>query len=136
MLLGRKTRHGRPSPAASASEAHDPEPPPLKQADPYGAGWMPAGHARPGNESHSPPAWATARTHRMDRAASAPGRELDARKTRAPGRAWRTAASMPAAQPTCTGVRAGTSGSTRRSARSEAAPGARDPTDAHNRRRT
>ena len=85
MLLGRKTRHGRPSPAASASEAHDPEPPPLKQADPYGAGWMPAGHARPGNESHSPPAWATARTHRMDRAASAPGRELDARKTRAPG---------------------------------------------------
>lgn len=78
MSPGRKTRHGRPSPAARASDAHEPDPPPLKQAEADRAGRMPSGQARPGNDTHRPPARVTARTHRIERAANAPGRELEA----------------------------------------------------------
>lgn len=50
---GRNTTAGTPSPTASASDAHDPEPRPEKQAEGEGDGASPAGHARPGSETHT-----------------------------------------------------------------------------------
>ena len=86
MPAGRKTRHGHPRPAARASDAHEPDPPPQKHAAADEAGRTPGGHDRPGNDTHTPPARATTCTHCTERRTSAYGRALAARTTRTPGR--------------------------------------------------
>ena len=100
------TTTGKPSPAANAAEAHEPEPRPQKQADDRADGTKPGGHGAAGNTTSpepGPPA-ATARTSATDRAANAPRPEpnADAENTTAAGAAARTNASAPAAQPTAT----------------------------------
>ena len=122
-------RHGTPSPAARASDAHEPEPNPEKHDDAERDGASPAGHARPGDDTHTPPEAATACTQATDRAASAPRPDpnADARNTRsrAEGTDERTTASTPRAHPTTTCPR--TSGSTARTAATHADDGEREP---------
>ena len=102
---GSQTRAGTPRPSASASEAHDPEPKPAKQAAEEGDGASPRGHARPGADTQSAedPAPATCRTTAVDRRAKLPRPrpKRAARKTRADGTP-RATRSMPDAQPVTT----------------------------------
>jgi hypothetical protein len=69
---GRNTKQRTPKPSANASDAHDPDPYPAKHADADADGCKPDGQDASGNETHTPPAAATARTQAMERAANAP----------------------------------------------------------------
>lgn len=107
---GSATKHGTPQPAANAREAQEPEPAPQKQEEEEEEGETPTGHADDGNEKRGAPAPASARTNATERAAKVPretprGPANDATentRNRDDGRAARTAASTPGAQPTNT----------------------------------
>lgn len=125
---GRNTAHGTPSPTASARDPQDPEPEADRQTEP---GTNPDGHAPAGNESHTPPAAATARTQAADRRANAarpdPNRPDDTENTRAPGNRDRTRASTPRAQPTSTAAPGRTQLTAEPTAASDTRDGAREP---------
>lgn len=119
---GNHSNTGKPNPTAKATDDHDPDPKPPKQARALRDGNRPAGQGPPGNATNKPPIapgktgpkndGSSDETSAAERPANAPRprphRPEATEKTEAAGHRRRKTASAPPAHPTNTGRPAGT----------------------------